>query len=274
MNVLCDTTDHVGPLAASCRDAAICLAAIAGPHLSDRNTAGAPPPLAYEEVLAALEAGGGAARRRIGVPRRLFSDPMVDARVAVALDRAAATLEEQGAALYEIELPDLELSRALVLIMVAVEGLACVDAVFPGQRHRLGYDLQVLAALGARVPAHDYLAALRLRREIGRRWRRLFESLDFVVMPATLAPAEPLEEAALASGELDELASIRATACLMPQNATGYPALALPCGSADGLPLAVQIVAPPWRELELLAVGAELERAGMCDQRRPRRYYR
>jgi Asp-tRNA(Asn)/Glu-tRNA(Gln) amidotransferase A subunit family amidase len=75
--------------------------------------------------------------------------------------------------------------------------------------------------------------------------------IDVVVAPATAGPAPP-------HGDV----GADAFAFLMPASLVGTPALALPAGDEDGLPISVQLVGRPWAEPALLAAGRAIERAG------------
>ena len=83
------------------------------------------------------------------------------------------------------------------------------------------------------------------------RYLEATEDIDVVVAPATAGPAPP-------HGDV----GADAFAFLMPASLVGTPALALPAGDEDGLPISVQLVGRPWAEPVLLAAGRAIERAG------------
>jgi amidase len=98
------------------------------------------------------------------------------------------------------------------------------------------------------------------RIEWRRRAARFFERVDVLVTPTLAQPPLP----ARAWRERGWLANLYANARFAPfaapWNLAGWPAMAVPAGLApDGLPLSVQLVAPPGREARLLAVAAQLE---------------
>jgi aspartyl-tRNA(Asn)/glutamyl-tRNA(Gln) amidotransferase subunit A len=81
------------------------------------------------------------------------------------------------------------------------------------------------------------------------------DGVDLVLTPTLVcvAPPAPTDEIAIRD---------RLTFLTLPFNATGWPALALPCGAAeDGLPASVQLAAPPGEDARVLGVAAALERA-------------
>ena len=145
---------------------------------------------------------------------------------------------------------DLELANAAGLVVSRVEAAAA---------HRsLGLDLdryweevgdQLRAAGG--VPGVDYVDAQRSRGQLGQRLLGAFEHHDLIVMPTSPVVAPPVDDFA---GYL-MLLSRNA----IPWSFVGFPAISVPCGMVDGLPVALQLVAPPDREDLLVAAGRMVE---------------
>jgi aspartyl-tRNA(Asn)/glutamyl-tRNA(Gln) amidotransferase subunit A len=109
------------------------------------------------------------------------------------------------------------------------------------------------------VTQGEYESAVAAREQYRERLLEAGTDVDLVVTPALVcvAPVGPADELALR----DKL-----TCLTLPFNATGWPALAMPCGSAeDGLPASVQLAAPPGEDARVLAVAAALERALSLD---------
>ena len=271
MSILCDTLDTLGPIAHSCRDAALALCAMAALHPDDDETWDQPELPGYAGALAELDRP--VAGLRIGVTRKLFEHYRVDPRVAACVARAAAALGECGAELVDVEVPDLDTCLVVGMTLLGAEGPSGLEELLLSNLSRLGADLQVLLLCGEHVSARDYLKAQRARNLIRRAWRALFDEVDLVLMPAAGIPAGIIRRDALATGELDEVTAGRAVACTFPSNLTGYPAVSVPCGRVDDMPVSAQLVAPAWQELRALRAGAALERAGLYEPRRPRRWY-
>jgi len=271
MSILCDTLDTIGPIAHTCADAALSLCAMAGVHPDDDETWDQPPLPGYEQAMAQLAAP--VAGLRIGVTRSLFEHRRVDPRVAACVARAADALADAGAVLADVEVPDIDTCLVVGLVLLGAEGPSGLEELLLDNLSRLGADLQVLLLCGEHVSARDYLKAQRARNLVRRGWRALFDQVDLVLMPAAGIPAGVIRRDALATGEIDEETSARAVACTFPSNLTGYPAVSVPCGRVDEMPVSAQLVAPAWQELRALRAGAALERSGVYRSRRPARWY-
>ena len=88
----------------------------------------------------------------------------------------------------------------------------------------------------------------------------LFHQFDLLLLPTVLGPAPRVDAPVFKIGEIELPVSalLRYTA---PSNSTGLPALALPCGFENGLPLSMQLVGKPFDEATLLRVGYNYEQA-------------
>ncbi|HET6610777.1 MAG TPA: amidase family protein, partial [Kofleriaceae bacterium] len=173
----------------------------------------------------------------------------------------------------DVTVPDLDEARILGLILLGAEGPSGVEPVLKANIGKLALDLQVLLALGDTVTARDYLKAQRARGRQCDAWREVLSGVDAVLMPSAGMPAGKIFADALTTGEIDEVSSAKAISCTFPANLTGYPAVSVPCGRVSGLPVAAQIVAPPWHEARALALGAAIERSGLYRWQRPARYF-
>jgi aspartyl-tRNA(Asn)/glutamyl-tRNA(Gln) amidotransferase subunit A len=229
------TMDHVAPIAASVSDAALLVDVLAG---ADRDLAGS--------------AGTDVAGLRVGVPEAAFAgaEPMV----AALARRAIAALAQEGCVVRASGSPtaaDLEAANAAGLVVSRCESAAFHRSL--GTDRSLYWDEvadQLEAA--AEVSAVEYIDAQRIRAELTERLLAAFDDHDVLAMP-TVPVVAPL------------VADFARHLMLLSRNAipwsfTGFPAMSVPCGWAGGLPVGLQLVAPPWREDLVVAVASVVER--------------
>jgi Asp-tRNA(Asn)/Glu-tRNA(Gln) amidotransferase A subunit family amidase len=257
MSVLCDTVDHIGPITATCADALSFLIAMAGVNPADEETWDQEAMPGYEQAEAEL--ARPIAGLRVGVVRDVFTAPWIDEPVARAVSGAADMLRDAGAELVEVSVPDLDESRVVGLLILGAEGPSGLEYYLETHAAKLGADLQVLLAIGGNISARDYLKAQRVRHRIREAWARLYENVDLVLMPAAGTTAGVIHSDALLTGEIDERKSIKAVSYTFPANLTGFPAISVPCGIIEGLPVSAQLIAPPWEEVRCVRAAAAIE---------------
>jgi len=248
------TLDHVGPIAATVRDTALLLNAIAGYDPAD-------PASSRRPVIDSVPAHGHSIRGlRIGVPENFFFeriDPEVDATVRDALARA----ESIGARCTPVRVPDMAALNAAARIVQLAEAAAVLGPLIE-RRDDLGEDVRALILQGRLIAATDYIDAQRLRRRYRSEFSRLWTEVDCLATPTTPATAPEIGQTTVRIAGEDEDARLAATRFVRAVNLLGLPALSLPCGlSSSGLPIGLQIIGPPFDEAGVLAVGAALEDA-------------
>jgi aspartyl-tRNA(Asn)/glutamyl-tRNA(Gln) amidotransferase subunit A len=247
--------DHVGPLGRSVADVAAGLTAIAGwdpddPYCSREH--GADYMRALEADVRGLRLGSATnAEFRFGMPEALG-----------LIDNAHRTLIDSGLRAVEFELERvLEVTDVLRTIMLPTD-LWSYHEQFRDREALYGRNFLQRALPGREISALQYINAKEVQAAVKREWRRLFERMNVVMLPANVAGALPHgTNTYRLDGKSYPLR--RLTSAYHPLSSiTGFPALVVPVGqTSDGLPIAVQLIAPPLSEKRLLAVGALLERA-------------
>lgn len=243
------TLDSVGPIARSVTDLAVAWPVLAatgtGPHVS-RDPA----------------APTGIEGARIGIVRGDLDPPGgIDAGVRRAVERAVAALEGAGARIVEIDLPGLaDVKAAQLTITLAEAATVHGTPERRAERALYGDDVRRLLAMGDLVRAHDYLAAMQFRRRFVASVVRAFDDVDVILSPTTPDRAEPIGADTVRWPDGSEQPVLEACIrYLLRWNFGGAPALSLPCGVEDGLPVGLQLAARPGGEKLLLALGAEAE---------------
>ncbi|MET7437373.1 amidase [Streptomyces sp. NPDC004082] len=245
---------HVGPMTRDAADAALLMDVISGPDVRDWSALGP----AAGSFRAALE--GGVRGLRVAYSASLGGQVAVRPAVAAAVRRAVERLAGLGAYVSEAD-PDLT-DPVEAFHTLWFSGAARVTRrLGPRQREVLDPGLREISALGARFSALDYLAAVDVRAELGRRAGLFHRSYDVLVTPTLpLTAFEAGVEVPKGSGHRRWTGW---TPFTYPFNMTGQPAASVPVGTdADGLPVGLQIVAARHRDDVVLRTAHALYAAG------------
>lgn len=238
--------DHLGPMTRSVVDAALVLAAIAGPDPADPRTSrtsswGMP---AFSADVRGL---------RVGVVRGDGgTEPLGEPEVMTACERAAAALADAGGLIEDVTVPELSALRVINSVLIGLEAQVVHLPWLRTQREAYGAFLRARLLATLAYPPGSYLLAQRWRAQLRQQMAERMRVLDLLLLPTVPHPAPPL-------GVI-----VRNTWHTSPFNALGWPALSLPGGLAEtGLPVGVQLVGRPWEEATVLRAGAVVEAAGI-----------
>ncbi len=139
-----------------------------------------------------------------------------------------------------------------------VEGPGILGLVDPHQRAGL--------RAGRTILARDYLRAMRLRTVLGDAFRAIFREVDVLLSVSRPATASRLDT----PFDRPRSRPVGNQAITAAANLAGLPAIFIPCGlAADGLPVGLQLVGPPWSEPLLVALAARYQRDTAHHLRRP-----
>jgi len=258
------TLDKLGPFAHSAEDCGLVLQAIAGKDGKDPGSAG-------KSFYYTPQYARPVKELRIGYAPPDF-DARADPSARAAFQAALGVLKDAGVALRETRLPEFSYGPVLSVILAAEQGSIFEPLIASGKVDDLA-DRAQIAGLKAslEVAAKDYLKAQRIRRLIQVEFSRLFADVDALVAPGRPGPAiavdQPLDRPrgpAPARGTPPGLQGI-----VQAGNLAGLPALVFPCGFAENLPVALQVVGAPFSENLLLAVGREFQARTDWHKRRP-----
>src|SRR5579884_149400 len=248
--------DHVGPLTRSVEDAAIVLQAIAGPDPRDHSAATVPVPDYRAELRR------GIAGVRIGIPREHFFERL-EPGVESAVRQALCDLEERGARLEEVSIPHIQYALAAFLVTERPPPPAGHDRSRrdPAPRGRYTREAQVLLTGGKFVFATDLLKAQRLRQILMDEVRAALRTVDVLATPTLPLVAWQIDQTTARIGDQDEHVLHACWRYTHPFNLTGLPAVSVPCGFADGMPVGLQLVGRPFDEAAVLHVAYAYEQA-------------
>ena len=261
--------DQIGVFGGTVDDAAAVLQAIAGRDPLDATSADAPP-LDFAASLSTLD---GVV---IGKPREYFPEQL-DPRIADLCERALERCRSLGARIRELSLPHTELAIPVYYIVAPAEASSNL-ARFDGVRYGLRLDAHGLRdmyeatrsggfgpevtrriLLGTYVLSAGYYdayyaKAMRARRLIASDFDAAFRAgVDVLFTPTTPTTAFA------AGSRSDPYEMYLSDIFTVTANLTGIPALSLPIGRIDGLPVGGQLLAPRFAEAPMLAVARLLE---------------
>jgi aspartyl-tRNA(Asn)/glutamyl-tRNA(Gln) amidotransferase subunit A len=262
--------DQIGPMTRDVRDSALLLQAIAGHDPCDSTSANVEVP----DYLAELE--GGVADLRVGVVKELM-DERIEVPVREVVDRVARGLEAAGAEVEEASLPHSRYALPAYYIIAPAEvssNLARFDGVRYGLRvpadgvHEMyrktreegfGDEAKRRIMLGTYALSSGYYDAYyaqaqKVRTRIIEDYRAAFHRYDVLISPTS--PTVAFEIGAKID---DPLAMYLSDICVVPVNLAGIPAISVPGGLSEGLPVGVQLMSDHFTEPMLLRTARAVE---------------
>jgi aspartyl-tRNA(Asn)/glutamyl-tRNA(Gln) amidotransferase subunit A len=257
------TLDKIGPMCRSAEDCGLVLHEIAGADPQDPASAGKSfhyTPQFSRELKTI----------RVGFAPVDF-DEWAEPAARPDFAQTLATIRSLGVQVTETKLPEFPYGPIIGTI-ISSEAAAIFEPLIQSGKVDQLVDPKQIAGLkaGLEIPAKDYLKAMRLRTLIQAAFSNLLDDVDVLLAPSRLGPApkitQPLDRP-LSDRPLPKTPGL--TALIPAGNLAGLPALSLPCGFADGMPIAVQLVGRPFTENTLLAIGKAFQDRTTFHRRRP-----
>lgn len=273
--------DQIGPLTKNVEDSAYVLQAIAGYDPMDSTSAKVDVP----DYLNALS--GDVAGLRIAVPKEYLGEG-VDAEVKETVLNALKVLESLGATWDEVSLPHTDYAVATYYLLASSEAssnLARFDGVRYGVRsdnagslidlyhesrsQGFGDEVKRRIMLGTYALSSGYydayyLKAQKARTLIKQDFDKVFEQYDVII-----GPTAPTTAFKLGTQVDDPLTMYLNDILTIPVSLAGVPAVSVPCGFADGLPVGMQIIGKAFDESTVLRVAHAYEQNTDHHKRRP-----
>jgi amidase len=278
------TLDHAGVIARTTEDVALVLQATAGRDgLDPRQTEMA-------RVLDLDQISRGAANLKVGVLSEGFGWPASERDVDESVRDAAGVLSTAGATVTEVSIPSHRDGRHIWRVigaegrtetMIRGNGLgtnwkgfyavSMLEAFAAGRKrvsNRLSDSVKLIGLLGEYMRneygGSYYAKAQNQARILSDRIDEAFQDVD-----ALLLPTAPLKAIRLPGSDVTREERIRQSLVMAPNtctfNITGHPAISVPCGRSEGLPIGVMLVGRRWEEGTLLRLARGLEDARLYD---------
>lgn len=269
--------DQIGPFANTVADAAVLLEVIAGHDPGDSTSIDEP----FAELSPHLD--DGVVGTRIGLITEMMGEG-IDADVAARTREAADALEAAGATVEEVSIPAVTYGLSAYYLVAPAEAssnLARYDGVRYGNRvegnttdemmfatrtQGFGDEVKRRIMLGAYALSAGYYdafygKALKVRTLIRADFQVAYEKFDVLLSPTSPSTAFPFGDKTS-----DPMAMYLNDVCTIPTNLAGHPAISVPFGAGDdGLPIGVQVLAPPRGEQQMFTTAAVLESAAPGD---------
>ncbi|QUX96103.1 Asp-tRNA(Asn)/Glu-tRNA(Gln) amidotransferase GatCAB subunit A [Marinomonas sp. CT5] len=263
--------DQAGPMAKSAEDCAHLLQAMAGFDEKDSTSA----ETATEDYVSGLEAP--LTGLKIGLPKEYFGDGL-DSQVADTIMAAVKEFEKLGATVKEISLPNLQLSIPSYYVIAPSEAssnLSRFDGVRFGHRcedpkdlldmymrtraEGFGTEVQKRIMVGTYALSEGYydayyLKAQKIRRLIKEDFVKALDEVDVI-----MGPVAPTTAFGIGSKTHDPVAMYLEDIYTLSVNLAGIPAMSVPAGFVDGMPVGLQIMGNYFAEAKLLNVAHQYQ---------------
>jgi aspartyl-tRNA(Asn)/glutamyl-tRNA(Gln) amidotransferase subunit A len=274
--------DQIGPMTKTVTDCALVMNCIAGHDKLDATSVSNPVPDYTKALVPELKG------LRIGIPKEYFVEGM-QKEVKTALQIAIKKLEELGASIdWEISLPYTQYALAAYYILAPSEAsanLARYDGFKYGYSYQdtnnmweamektkqIGFGAEVKRrimlgtyALSAGYYDAYYLKAQKIRTLIRQEFDEAFKKYHALVTPTS--PTLPFKIGARVD---DPVQMYLSDVCTLPINIAGVPAISVPAGFAEGLPIGMQIIGKPFDEETLFRIAYAYEQATTWHTKKP-----
>jgi aspartyl-tRNA(Asn)/glutamyl-tRNA(Gln) amidotransferase subunit A len=267
---MASSLDVIGPLTTSVEDAALVVDVMAGKDSLDSTT------IDRDEV-AYNELAGNLKGKKVGRIKEYFDDSL-DSKIKSPILSTIDKLARAGAEVVDVSLPSLPLALAVYYIVCPAEVSSNLSR-YDGQRY--GYsDLEASSLESSYLQSRSkgfgkeakrrimvgtyvlssgyydayYVKAQTVRTKLINEFKDAFEKVDFLVGPTTPTTAFKIGE-----NVDDPLRMYLTDIMTVGANLAGIPAISLPCGMVDGLPLGLQLMAPQRADRQLLAFANAAE---------------
>jgi aspartyl-tRNA(Asn)/glutamyl-tRNA(Gln) amidotransferase subunit A len=264
------TVNHFGVFTRTVKDCALVLGHIAGHDPKDPLSSDEPVPNYTKPI------GKPVKGMKIGIIKGYFEQSLVG-EVRRAFEEALRMLKALGMKTQEVTIPHMDLVPALQAASTRPEANSDHDHYLRTRPRDYSPGLLYSLIAGLLIPAPVYVTAQRVRRLLCQEFDTAFEKVQVIVAPTLFSTAPTIEECNRGYIEADgkrinlqDRAGNFLTRYTIPFNVTGLPTISICCGfSSSGLPIGMQISAPPFQEGTVFQVADAYEKVAEWYKRNP-----
>ena len=259
---MCWSLDNLGFVTRTVRDSALLLESTSGYDPQDALSIETKPvSFAFERSTQDL------GTMKIGV----FANPIRGSSEGVreAFEKALSIFSELGAKLTKISLPNVDQITPTIFAIALPEVAAYHEEWIRSKRELYGDTLRGYVQLGHAISATSYLKALRAKKIITEKISEKLSDVDLLLVPTAPTIALGLEEEKISIEGRDYPAFQVLTENTYPFNLLGLPAMSIPCGFSNGMPVGLQLVSSHWREDKVFAAGDAFQQVTDYHKKKP-----
>jgi len=238
------TLDHVGPICRRVEDAAMLTMLMAGKDPLDLSTVEQP----VQDYFGAVKKGVKGVR--LGIPKNHFFTGC-DGRISKSVRRAIDDLLDLGCVPVEFHFPDISKMLAARLVIDSCESSAFHSRWLRTSASQYQPDVRAALEQGSKIPATEYIQAMRYQRVAVEKIVPLFREFDIMITPIELMLASKIGE---------KVNDDKVMHCTGAFNFLGLPAVTVPCGFADGLPIGAQMIGNLFDDARVLGIANAYEK--------------
>jgi aspartyl-tRNA(Asn)/glutamyl-tRNA(Gln) amidotransferase subunit A len=273
--------DQIGPLAKTVEDAALLSEVITGHCGYDATSLPNAPVAAIQNLKQ-----GSLKGMRLAFPKEMYGDG-TDPKVRQVIEDSLEALRKEGAIVDEISVPTIPLGVTTYYIIAPAEassnlgrfdgvrygpradGQGHIDVVAKSRAQGFGHEVKARIMIGTYALSAGYydafyLRAQQVRAAMTQQFLDAFKDYDFVV-----SPTAPVTAFKLGEFSSDPMAMKLLDYCTIPANMGGMPAISVPVGFADGLPVGLHLMGAPMMDEKLLQAAFTVESLFGAQPKRP-----
>jgi aspartyl-tRNA(Asn)/glutamyl-tRNA(Gln) amidotransferase subunit A len=246
---LSGTLDHAGPLSRCVIDAAFLFEAVTTTRMLDSNSG---------RVTRAVRSG--VKDLVIGIPRQYFFS-RIQSRVRELVFTAARVFEQLGADIREVNLKGMEETEQLAADITGCEALAFHEKWLRTRPRDYSKDVRIRLEQNRKMTATAYIQSLDKRITYAREFERVMETVHLLLTPTLPVIAPAIDEADVKIGRSRENVRLAMLRLTRPGNLARLPAISIPCGFSNGLPVGLQLIGRFFDDYSVLRAAYAYERA-------------